>query len=114
MIYIYAQNLKDFFRIYRISLLFKDIICFYVALYKEPYTYYFNENKNFSFLHIKIYPTKFRNTKNTKNHISGIRALRFKPVKMEEDDDEGDEDEEKEETMKSTTHDHDCIFIVKM
>jgi hypothetical protein len=52
--------------------------------------------------------------KNTKNHISGIRALRFIPVKMEEDDDEEDEDEEKEETMKSTTHDHDCIFIVKM
>ncbi|KAK2450703.1 serine carboxypeptidase [Trifolium repens] len=37
-----------------------------------------------------------------------------RPVKMKEDDDEEDEDEEKEETMKSTTHDHDCIFIVKM
>ena len=66
---------------------------------------------------LKLYLTKFRNTKNTKNHISGIRALRFRPVKMEEEDDDEedeDEDEEKEETMKSKTHDHDCIFIVKM
>jgi hypothetical protein len=29
---------KDIFRIYRISLLFKDLICFYVALYKRHLT----------------------------------------------------------------------------
>jgi hypothetical protein len=35
-------------------LLFKDIICFYVALHKEQYNYDFNENKNFSILHITL------------------------------------------------------------
>jgi hypothetical protein len=62
----------------------------------------------------KYIPPNSAILKNSKNHISGIRALRFRPVKMEEDDDEEDEDEEKEETMKSTTHNHDCIFIMKM
>ena len=56
MIYISIQNIYDLLRIYRSNLLFKDIIYFYVALYKEPYSYYFNENKNWSFSTQKYIP----------------------------------------------------------
>jgi hypothetical protein len=57
------------FRIYRICLLFKDIICFHVALYIEHIPMNYNENKNWSFSTQKYIPSNSAIQKKQKNHI---------------------------------------------